>query len=504
MTAMPDTSLTERHVPPNAHAGAKQGRGRTSQEVQGRISVPWPLVIYFIAVLLPVRFWAGPLMLTGVRLVLLIAVLPLLVNLLRGRYGKLILPDFVLVAHLVWMLVSLLQTSPGLAVSQTGSLGAEFLGGYLMGRAFVRSHAQFLGTVRFLAFAILLFVPVAMFEMQTGDSPILRIFNALPGIQSYSLVNHDPRMGFERAQIVFEHPIHWGLFASSMFSLVWVGMTARLSVTVRALLAASVGFATFSSLSSGALMPLVLQCGLITWALLMRRVSQRWIIFASLAALAYVTIDLLSNRAPIQVFFSYATFSPHNAYWRSIIFDWGMSNIFGSAERGIPAARLFGIGFADWVRPPYMFSGSMDNFWLVLGVRHGVPGFLTVAIPYAWMMVRVGRKALTEGTEVWYLRRAWMFTMLSLALTLATVHIWTTIYSYVFFLLGAGAWFFAYEEPAAPEAAEAAPAERAPGIYSRFSGRPPDRGPSRTDGFPRRSGIRLSRDRSSADPAFRR
>ena len=491
MTALPDTFQDGRRASPGAATGAL----RTSPpDLRDRIYVPWPLAIYFIAILLPIRFWAGPVMLTSVRVVLLVATLPLLVNLLCGRYGRLILPDFVLIAHLVWMFVSLSQTTPELALSQTGSLGAEFLGGYLMARAFVRSHAQFLGAVRFLSVAILMFLPVAFFEMKTGDSPILRIFDALPGIQSYGLVDHEPRLGFERAQIVFEHPIHWGLFASSMFSLVCIGMTARLPIYLRALLAGGVGIATFSSLSSGALMPLILQIGLITWALLTKRIRGRWIIFSSLAALAYVVVDLLSNRTPIQVFFSYATFSPHTAYWRGIIFDWGMSNIFGSVERNIPSARLFGIGFADWVRPWFMYSGSMDNFWLVMGVRHGVLGFMTVAVPYAWMMVRVGRKSLTEHSEVWYLRRAWMFTMLSLALTLATVHIWTAIYSYVFFLIGAGAWFISYKEPEQLTPTASGTVERTATVYSRFSDARPASGSERKGGS-------LTRYRRGEEPA---
>ena len=476
MTAVPDPHGARRAQPDRRAPiadGPKDMRDRSGTDVvDGRIHVPWPLALYFVAVLLPVRFWAGPVMLTSVRVVLLVALLPLLANLLRGRYGRLILPDFLLFAHLAWMLISLLKTTPELAVSQTGSLGAEFLGGYLMGRAFVRSHAHFLGTIRFLTTVILLLLPVAFYEMQTDDSPLLRLFDKLPGVRSYGLVSHEKRMGFDRAQIVFEHPIHWGLFASSMFSLMWVGMSARLSLVVRALLAAGVGIATFSSLSSGALMPVVLQTGLIAWALVTKRVAARWLILSVLAVIAYVVIDLLSNRTPIQVFFTYATFSPHTAYWRGIIFDWGISNIFGSAERGIDPAPLFGIGFDEWVRPWFMYSGSMDNFWLVLGVRHGVPGFLTMAIPYAWMMVRVGRKDLVQGSEVWYLRRAWMFTMLGLALTLATVHIWTAIYSYTFFLLGAGAWFISYEQKRAPaeEPQPSAEASAQGRRYSRFAG----------------------------------
>ena len=38
------------------------------------------------------------------------------------------------------------------------------------------------------------------------------------------------------------------------------------------------------------------------------------------------------------------------------------------------------------------------------------------------------------------LRRAWVFTFLGLSFTLTTVHVWTNVYSFVFFMFGAGIW----------------------------------------------------------------
>jgi hypothetical protein len=171
----------------------------------------------------------------------------------------------------------------------------------------------------------------------------------------------------------------------------------------------------------------------IVWGAIFLRTGKAWILLLILAAIAYVLIDLLSNRTPIRVFFSYATFSPHTAYWRGIIFDWGMRNVW--------ANPLFGLGLNDWVRPSFMSSGSMDNFWLVMAVRYGIPGFLTIAAGYAIAMWRVGRCDFSGDAAMILLRRAWMFTFLGLTFTLCTVHIWTSLYSYVFFLFGAGMWF---------------------------------------------------------------
>ena len=109
-----------------------------------------------------------------------------------------------------------------------------------------------------------------------------------------------------------------------------------------------------------------------------------------------------------------------------------MKNLWGSP--------LFGIGLNDWVRPWYMHSGSMDNFWLVMGVRYGIPGFVTIASGYALMIYGIMRRDFEQSPVLARIRRAWVFTFLGLSFTLTTVHIWTNIYSFVFFMFGAGVW----------------------------------------------------------------
>jgi hypothetical protein len=156
----------------------------------------------------------------------------------------------------------------------------------------------------------------------------------------------------------------------------------------------------------------------------------RWLFLAALCVAAYISVDLISNRTPMHVFFSYATFSAHNAYWRGIIFEWGMVNIW--------LHPVFGIGFNDWLRPDFMRSGSMDNFWLVIAVRYGLTGFSLFACAYVSGFIRV--LIVPLPLELHSLRRAWVICFTGLTFTLCTVHIWTSIFSFVFFLFGAGLW----------------------------------------------------------------
>jgi hypothetical protein len=421
--------------------------------------LPWPVTLYLWAVVLPLGFDLGPLALSLLRLLLLILTLPLMIRLFMGHFGRVRAWDILFVLHIFWAFLALAVMSPSRVIEQVGSVGVEFLGGYLIGRAYIRGPEAFAALARRLAFLVLLTLPFAIFENLTGRQVILDAMRALPGFHTVSRIPPDPRWGLERAQVVFAHAIHYGLFASLSFSMCYIGLAGFVSRMRRLVLSGLIIAATFASLSSGALLALVLQGGLILWARLFDRITWRWGLLLGLMALAYVAVDLASNRTPIRVFMSYATFSAHNAYWRAIIFEWGMKNVW--------MHPLFGLGMNDWLRPSFMKSGSMDNFWLVMAVRYGILGFLTVALAYALGLWAVMRRKLGGDARLLAQRRAWVFTFLGLAFTLSTVHVWTNIYSFVFFLFGAGLWL---TEAVPGGAAAPAPAPAKAPRYSRFEG----------------------------------
>lgn len=463
----------------SANARHPAGRG-ISAATQARIDgglmsgrLPWPVVVYLFCVVVPIWFNAGPLLMSTVRLFLMAMIIPVMIRLLMGAYGRVILTDWLFVAHTLWMAVALGVKSPEFVVTQVGSVGMEFLGGYAIGRAYVRTPEVFLALCRTLALIVLCLTPFAIYEARTGIPLIVEFIDQLPGLRSVGNVNIDQRLGLERVQGPFAHPIHFGLFCSVVFSLTAVALKGVVSNTKRWVTAIIVAGTGFLGLSSGAWLAILLQLGLIAWATVFDRIRWRWWLLAGLFALAYVMIDILSNRSPLRVFLSYATFSQHTAYWRTLIFEWGIANVLGSSEKSIQASPFFGIGMRDWIRPYFMYSGSMDNFWLVIAVRFGVPGFLLIAIGYVVVIIRVMKRDFTADTVLSQIRRAWVFTFLGLTFTLCTVHVWTSIYSFVFFVFGAGAWLMAadqvHPDGISPETDDI-PLRRP--SYSRFPSRP--------------------------------
>lgn len=408
----------------------------------GKIHLPLAASLYLAAVTLPIEFNVGPLYMNGVRLLLIVLIVPLMLRLLSGAYGRILLPDIMFILHFCWITLSLAIMSPNQVVANAGSTGIEFLGGYVLGRACIRDRATFVALIQALGFICLCLFFFAVYESLTGQSLLLRILNSLPGLKSLSDTTSDKRMGLYRAQTSFIHPIHSGLFFILTFSLCFIGLKLVYGTARRWTVAIASALGCFLALSSGAFLALVLQLGLITWATIFREKKARWWYLLALFACLYVLISLLSDRSPIMVFLSYATFSSHTAYWRTIIFEYGMQNVW--------ANPWFGLGMnPDWVRPVWMYSGSVDNFWLLTAMRYGIPGFLFLAIGYAWSLWRIGTRDFDADEDLWNLRRAWMFSFIGLTFTICTVHIWSSVYSFVFFMFGSGMWFL-YTEPEKP------------------------------------------------------
>lgn len=395
-----------------------------------------PVVLYLVAVMLPIGFNLGPIYLNLVRLVLLMAVVPLTLRLFAGSYGRLLVPDFCFFLFIAWMTITTTINDPDRVLENVGSTSIEFIGGYVLGRAYIRTAADFIRLSRALVMMIILTTPIALYELYTNVPPLLTLLQRLPGIRTEWIVQSDDemRMGLYRVQAMFPHPIHYGMFCSSGFALCFIGLKGVYSNTRRYLALAVITFCTFTSLSSGALLPIFMQTGLIAWALLFRKTEKRWLILALLCALGYVALLFLSNRPPIIVVMSYATFSAWNAYWRALIFEYGIQNVW--------ANPWFGIGLtADWVRPVWMGPSSVDNFWLVVAMRYGLPGIALLGLGYLQPLWSIGFRRFDPAKAIWPLRRAWLMVFMGLTFSLSSVHVWSTLYSFVFFLFGAGMWF---------------------------------------------------------------
>ena len=419
---------------------APQSRNSLHSVSTSRGKLALPVVLYLIAVMLPIGFNLGPIYLTLIRLVLLATIIPLTFQLLSGKFGGILIPDVFFFLHVFWIIIAITVNDPDRALEYVGSTAIEFIGSYVLARAYIRTSEDFLLLSRALVLMIVLTLPFGLYELVTNNPLILQFLERIPGIRTEWVVRgpDEIRMGLFRVQGTFPHPIHYGIFASMGFALCFIGLKGVYGNTKRYIASGTMVLCTFLSLSSGALLPVMLQIGLIFWAMIFNFTRYRWLILGILTGAAYIVVDILSNRGPIMVFMSYATFSPWNAYWRALIFEFGMNNVWANPWLGIGIT-------ADWVRPNWMHTSSVDNYWLVMALRYGIPGFLFVAIGFLQPLWPIGRRSFDSDQLLWQQRRAWMFLFIGLTMGLATVHVWSTLFSFIFFMFGAGMFFLTIE-----------------------------------------------------------
>jgi len=392
--------------------------------------LPWQIKLFLLSLLIPTElsFNIGEFRLTVYRLILLLFFLPCFFRVLRGQSGRALLADWLLLGYSFWVILAL-SIHLGLAggLKSGGILVVESFGAYLLARSFIRNELEFGSFVRFLFFIVIGLSLITIPEALTGKNILRPHMGHIGG-----------RLGLTRAFGPFDHPILYGMFCASAVSLtLFVPIKNLLETGAHSLRTGWVVVATFMSVSSGALASVMVQIILAVWNGLTRGMTSKWRFFSFLLVLAYIVIDLLSNRTPMRVILHRLTFSAETAYNRLLIWEWG-------TKRNVAEHPWFGIGFADWIRPSWMHSLSMDNFWLVNMVRYGLPSFVLLATGGLFLLFAVKRQP-DLSAPAQRMRTGWGFTMIGLIIAGCTVHFWNTLHVWFFFMLGSGAWMASRE-----------------------------------------------------------
>ncbi|MGJ5620528.1 O-antigen ligase family protein [Sulfitobacter sp. MF3-043] len=387
------------------------------------------IAIMLLSFVMPFFFSIGGLKLSAYRLYLLVAAFPVVIGWMKGNAGPIRSADILVIAAALWMAAALF-INHGIAAQWefSGMLVVETVVPYLTARVLIRDYASFRTFVWWYFTIVLLLLPFALFENLTGKSVLLDLFR--PVFQVYYKVNQEPRMGLFRAQVSFPHSILFGAFCASAFALSWYVLSHEKGIFKRIIRPFLVGTAVFSSLSSGAFLAIILQAFLTAWDEILKSIKNRWKIFAIIFSILYIILELASNRNAFQIIASELTFSSGSAWNRIHIFNNSIDDIFGNP--------FFGIGLKEWTRPSWMKS-SVDNFWLLVALRYGIPAFIMLGLAAIMTCWRVGRTPLT-GLYA-RARTGYLIAFASLSMAAFTVHLWDAAYCFLMFLLGCGMWF---------------------------------------------------------------
>ena len=391
----------------------------------------WP-ILFCVLLVIPVNFDLGTLRISLYRILLLVLLMPSLFDWLRGKAGGKIAADYFMLLFMVWCVIAIFVVMGGEGgVQPAGMWTIDTLGAYFLGRVYIRDEATFRKVAKVLFLAVLILLPLAAAESFFNRAIALNFFNVFG--RTFPITDMGFRMDLRRAQAVFEHPILYGVFCSSVFSFAFYllgGAKLRFSSAWRMMVSA---VATFFSLSTGAFIAIAIQSILIAWDFLMRKSKKKWTILTIVAIFLYVAVDALSNRSPFEVFITYLTFNLGSSYNRVLIWQYGTQQVY--------MTPWFGTGIpGDWARPDWMHSGSLDNFWLLMAVRHGVPAFVFIALTCWTMLRRVGKTYLVDP-QLLNARKGLLFALIAMMVSMCTVHLWSATYCLFIFLLGSGSWF---------------------------------------------------------------
>jgi hypothetical protein len=465
-----------RTAPASASFGAMRGSAADTRSESDRASQRMPLSakLAMLSLLTPAYFMFGTLLMTPSRLFFMVALPFWLVRLFSGKVGRVNFVDWLILFHVFWFSLSVAVNKPAAAVTFAGSNSIIILGGYLAARTSIRNIDQFYGFIRFFTGILLISVPFVLYEALSQHLTIPYFIEML-GMRSNKDVEYPLRMGLDRVQFVFAHPIHFGIFASLSVGLFFVAMQRQVGTFRLWAQTLVLALVTFSSLSSGPLLSMVIQMLIILWSYVTRKLVNRWQILIWGLFILYVVLELASNGPVLYYLISRLTFSGATANYRRILLNYGMAQVWRTP--------IFGAYGVRWDLPPWM-SGSLDNYWLGLAVQYGIPTFLSQFVAFVGAINVIGRKATPAKSRFADARFAWSTSIVSASLALGTVYIWNEIASFVFFFFGAGIWMIDAKSNEDEGHAVPKTEDRRGVSYSRFTeerqrqpneGRPPTR-----------------------------
>lgn len=446
---------------------SSQSVSRSGLEETGN-GVPLPILLFLILVILvPIEFSfnLGSLSLTASRAFLVVMAFMVIPKMFQM---KLRLFDWFFIGHVLWTCVAYLMIyPPGQAVEMAGSYGLEFLIVYMMARIYLQRVEQ-MRAVIVLIFAFVLLSGIFAFpEAFTGNRYVHDFATAVTG-NTYRL-GSEIRMGIYRAHSFFEHPILYGVFCASSFSLVWF-MSTPLQRLYRAPV---IMFATWLSASSAPILTLLVQLLLLVLEWVTRKIKRRDKLLAWATGIFVVLIETATGRG-IAGIVALMTINPGTAYTRRSQWNFAIDDVMRNP--------WFGFRPEAYTRP-FWLAASIDNWWLLIMMRAGIPALILIALSALFVWIAIARR---EGPPLFNtLRTAWGLMMIAVILGAATVTFFGKLQPLFAFYMGMGAALATCYLPSKDEK-PAAPTGRQGIVYTRF--------PNRGAAIPRARGVAFRRD----------
>ena len=408
-------------------AGQAGGFGAAGSGASGANAGRAPVIVVTLLVLvlmLPIEIsvYLGGLFLTPAKVFLLVmafVVIP------KAFTVKLHFYDYLFAAHVFWTaLCYIMVYGARPALEPSGSYILEMLIVYLTARLYLTQLGQLRGTIMTLFVMMVVAGAFAIPEAIFKERFIHDFFSSLTGMR-YRFTT-EVRMGILRSASFFEHQILYGIFCSSMLTLVWFISTPSQRIWRTPV----IGLATFLSASSAPLMIFILQGWLILVEKLSRNIKRR-VMVVTLAAIGLGTlVQMGSNRGVIGLVSS-MTLNPHTAYSRQNQWTYGIQDVLNHP--------LFGFDPTTWTKPPGVYGTSVDNYWLLMMMRSGFPAIVFLGLSALFIWWALARKGNDVPPLFRQMRIGWGLTILAIIIGGATVAYFGKLQPLFAFYMGFGA-----------------------------------------------------------------
>lgn len=250
---------------------------------------------------------------------------------------------------------------------------------------------------------------------------VQELFSSLTGGSVVYLSS--PRFGLMRAQGPFPHPILAGIFMTTFLPL-YALSDLKLKFRAAGSLAA---MCSFFAVSSATLLGLGASLGALCYNWLTKRVTRvTWSLFFFAAGVLFFLAELGTRSGTFSLLVRYASLNSSSAFNRINIWRYGSKNV---AEH-----PWFGIGYADWERPAWMVQ-SMDNHWLLISVRFGLPASVAIGLATFLAVIMLMRKSLRSPPADADCERGVIIALLIYALGMISVALWLAVQVWFFILI---------------------------------------------------------------------
>ena len=322
--------------------------------------------------------------------------------------------DGMMIVAIGWIVLALSITETGQRAIVNGGSSAIDIGlSYFLARISLPDTTALRRFLVYLAPAFLLAAGLVALETLGGRYIVQPFFVQVFGVaeESLLLTATQPRFGLLRGAGSFPHPILAGLHLGSLLSLYYLSAIRgwpRLAGVAASLSA-------LFTLSSSALLMLAGQVFAIGYDRLTRIVAQaNWKLLFAVLAVVLLVLEFGTQRGAVLILLELTALNSWTAYFRTLIWEYGVQNVV--------ANPLFGIGFADWVRPAWM-PPSVDNYWLLIAMQYGLPeAILRFSLPFAAACTLAWRSTRMDGLERDMLRALaislMLFTLLGFSVSL--------------------------------------------------------------------------------------